>query len=145
MIVFAVVLVSVCHGLLLAPRIIRHTRLFSTPEEPKSTRESAQQNFINAGNAAVAAGIAVSLQGVMTARAADGAVVLKPLPYSPKALEPHISERTLFYHHDKHYSKYVETTLKMTSGTDLEGSDLVTIMKKSHGSKPVLFNNAAQV
>ena len=143
-VLFAVVLVSV-HGLLLAPpRNARQTCLFSTPEEPTSTRESAQRPFVVAGNAAVAAGIAASLQGVMTARAADGALVLKPLPYSPKALEPHISERTLFYHHDKHYSKYVETTLKMTAGTELEGSDLVAIMKKSHGSKPSLFNNAAQ-
>ena len=32
---------------------------------------------------------------------------LAPLPYDKKALEPHISEETLTYHHDKHMAAYV--------------------------------------
>jgi Fe-Mn family superoxide dismutase len=37
-------------------------------------------------------------------------VTLPPLPYSYSALEPHISEKTLQFHHDKHHKKYVDTT-----------------------------------
>jgi len=33
---------------------------------------------------------------------------LPPLPYSYKALEPHIDERTMRIHHDKHHQAYVD-------------------------------------
>jgi hypothetical protein len=71
-------------------------------------------------------------------------ITLKPLPYDYKALEPFISEKTLFYHHDKHHAKYVNTTLSMIAGTDLEGADLVSVMRNCNGIAPVIFNNAAQ-
>ena len=32
-------------------------------------------------------------------------VQLPPLPYDYNALEPHVSERTLLVHHDKHHAK----------------------------------------
>lgn len=34
--------------------------------------------------------------------------VLQELPYSYNALEPYIDERTMYFHHDKHYKGYVE-------------------------------------
>lgn len=32
----------------------------------------------------------------------------EPLPYALNALDPHISEYTLYFHHDKHYMGYVD-------------------------------------
>lgn len=37
-----------------------------------------------------------------------GGHVLPPLPYSYKALEPYIDERTMRIHHDKHHQSYVD-------------------------------------
>jgi len=34
--------------------------------------------------------------------------VLPPLPYAYDALEPHIDEQTMRYHHDKHLQKYID-------------------------------------
>lgn len=31
------------------------------------------------------------------------------LPFETNALEPYISARTMTFHHDKHYKKYIET------------------------------------
>jgi Fe-Mn family superoxide dismutase len=72
-------------------------------------------------------------------------VELPPLPYAYDALQPHISERTLRFHHDKHHAKYVDNTNALIKGTSLEGSDIVTILKQAHSSSnDGLFNNAAQ-
>ncbi|MGE5398923.1 MAG: superoxide dismutase [Ignavibacteriales bacterium] len=75
------------------------------------------------------------------------ALTLPDLPYSKDALEPHISARTLEFHHDKHHNAYVTNANKMLEGTDLANADLETIIKKTAGdtSKMGLFNNAAQV
>ena len=120
--------------------------LRSTPERPDSVRTQGIQPLIQAGSRALAAGLLGSgaLLQVRKVVAAAADVVLPPLPYAYDALAPHISAKTLMYHHDKHHAKYVETTIKMVQGTDLEGADLVTIMKQTHTSKPALFNNAAQ-
>ena len=72
------------------------------------------------------------------------AVELPPLPYDYTALEPHIGKETLEIHHDKHHAKYVTTTNAMTAGTELEGADVVTILRDAHGKNQGLFNNAAQ-
>jgi hypothetical protein len=56
-------------------------------------------------------------------------VTLPPLPYEYTALEPHISQRTLEIHHDKHHARYVAVANTMIAGTDLENADLVTIIK----------------
>jgi hypothetical protein len=37
-------------------------------------------------------------------------VVLPPLPYAYKALEPHLGEETLRIHHDKHHAKVSKLT-----------------------------------
>ncbi|MGE5497397.1 MAG: superoxide dismutase [Syntrophothermus sp.] len=75
------------------------------------------------------------------------ALTLPDLPYAKDALEPHISAKTLEFHHDKHHNAYVQNANKMLEGSDLANADLETIIKKTHGdqSKTGLFNNAAQV
>ena len=94
----------------------------------------------------VAAGLTVgSLTPMLTAKAeADTKISIKPLPYDYDELMPYISAKTLEFHHDKHHGKYIATTLSMIKGTDLEGADLVSVMKNARGIAPVLFNNAAQ-
>ena len=74
-------------------------------------------------------------------------ITLPELPYPQDALAPHISARTLEFHHGKHHKAYVDNANKMIAGTDLESADLETIVKKAAGdaSKAGLFNNAAQV
>ncbi len=37
------------------------------------------------------------------------AYTLPPLPYDYNALEPHIDEETMHFHHDKHHAAYVNT------------------------------------
>lgn len=71
-------------------------------------------------------------------------VELPPLPYAYTALEPYIGEETLKIHHDKHHARYVTTANTMIAGTELENADVVTILKKAHGTNQGLFNNAAQ-
>ncbi|HEX2962080.1 MAG TPA: superoxide dismutase [Ignavibacteriales bacterium] len=75
------------------------------------------------------------------------ALTLPDLPYAKDALEPHISAKTLEFHHDKHHNAYVQNANKMLEGTDLANADVETIVKKTYGdqSKTGLFNNAAQV
>jgi Fe-Mn family superoxide dismutase len=75
------------------------------------------------------------------------AITLPDLPYAKNALEPHISARTLEFHHDKHHKAYVDNANKLLEGTDLARLDLEAIIKKVAGdpSKAGIFNNAAQV
>jgi Fe-Mn family superoxide dismutase len=70
------------------------------------------------------------------------AIELPPLPYEKSALEPHISAETLEYHYGKHHKTYVDKTNEMIKGTEFEGMDLESIIRKAQGG---LFNNAAQV
>lgn len=75
------------------------------------------------------------------------AIELPSLPFAKDALEPHISARTLEFHHEKHHNTYVVNANKFIEGTDLAGEDLESIVNKTAGDKgkiPV-FNNAAQV
>jgi superoxide dismutase, Fe-Mn family len=41
-----------------------------------------------------------------------------PLPYPYDALEPHIDERTMQIHHDKHHQAYVDNANKALEGTE---------------------------
>jgi len=45
---------------------------------------------------------------------------LPPLPYEKNALEPHISSRTLDFHHGKHHQTYVDNLNKLIANTELE-------------------------
>jgi Fe-Mn family superoxide dismutase len=67
---------------------------------------------------------------------------LPALPYPKNALEPHMSEETLEFHHGKHHKTYVDKLNGLIQGTENEGKDLVDIIRNSSGG---LFNNAAQV
>ncbi len=74
------------------------------------------------------------------------ALIFPDLPYAKNALEPHISAKTLEFHHGKHHKTYVDTGNKLISGTDLENLDAEAIVKKVVGdaAKAGVFNNAAQ-
>lgn len=67
---------------------------------------------------------------------------LPALPYALEALEPHISRRTLEFHHGKHHQAYVNNLNGLIPGTEFESYDLETIVLKSEGG---IFNNAAQI
>ncbi len=74
------------------------------------------------------------------------AITLPPLPYDKTALEPHISARTLEFHHGKHHQAYVTKTNELIAGTELEGKPLEDIIASAWEKKnQPLFNNAAQV
>ena len=67
------------------------------------------------------------------------------LPYATKALEPHVSERTLEHHHGKHHKGYVGKLNKAIAGTAYEGKSLEGIIAAAYeASETGIFNNAAQ-
>ena len=71
---------------------------------------------------------------------------LPPLPYDKSALEPHISARTLEFHHGKHHQAYVTKTNELVAGTELENKSLEDVIVAAWEKKnQPLFNNAAQV
>ncbi len=67
---------------------------------------------------------------------------LPALPYAINALEPHISQETLEYHHGKHHNTYVVKLNGLVEGTELSEKSLEEIIKTSTGG---VFNNAAQI
>jgi Fe-Mn family superoxide dismutase len=75
------------------------------------------------------------------------AITLPDLPYAKDALEPHISSKTLEFHHGKHHKTYVDNLNKLIGGTELEGKSLEEIIKAAANdpAKAAIFNNAAQV
>lgn len=72
---------------------------------------------------------------------------LPPLPYDKSALEPHISAKTLEFHHGKHHNAYVTKLNELIKGTEFEKADLETIIMKTakDAGKAAIFNNAAQI
>jgi len=74
-------------------------------------------------------------------------ITLPDLPYAKNALEPHISAKTLEFHHGKHHQAYVTNLNKLIEGTELAGKPLEEIIQKSAGdaNKAGIFNNSAQV
>ncbi len=67
---------------------------------------------------------------------------LPPLPYAQNALEPVISDSTIYYHYGKHLHGYINNLNNLIVGTSFENIDLEKIVKESRGA---IFNNAAQV
>lgn len=65
------------------------------------------------------------------------------LPYSPAALEPVISAKTLEFHHGKHLQAYVDNLNKLLPGSGLDGLSLEEIVCKAPAG--ALLNNAGQV
>lgn len=73
---------------------------------------------------------------------------LLPLPYAKDALEPHISQKTLSFHYDKHHAGYVNNLNKLLQGTKFQNeSSLEKIITQSYDNHEYsgIFNNAAQV
>ena len=50
------------------------------------------------------------------------------LPYDYNALEPHIDERTMTLHHDKHHQAYVDKANDALAGTDLEDKPIEEVI-----------------
>lgn len=71
---------------------------------------------------------------------------LPPLPYAADALEPHVSARTLGFHHGKHHKAYVDKTKALTAGTDLEGRSVeeIVVAARQRGDR-TLLNQSGQV
>ena len=74
-------------------------------------------------------------------------VELPELPWEKNALAPVISANTIDFHYGKHHKAYVDKTLELTRGTELEGKTLeeIIVAASADPAKKVLFNNAAQV
>src|SRR5690242_15218350 len=72
---------------------------------------------------------------------------LPPLPYAKEALEPHMSARTLDFHHGKHHQAYVTNLNNLVKDTPLADQSLEQIIRATakDESKVGIFNNAAQV
>jgi len=72
---------------------------------------------------------------------------LPPLPYSKDALAPHMSARTLEFHHDKHHQAYVTNLNNLTKDTPMASKSLEEVIRATakDESKAGVFNNAAQV
>ena len=67
------------------------------------------------------------------------------LPYLVDALEPHVSAKTLEFHHGKHHKAYTDKLNAAISGTGYEGRSLEDIIGVSHEAGDTgIFNNAAQ-
>jgi len=72
---------------------------------------------------------------------------LPPLPFPKDSLEPHMSARTLEFHHGKHHQTYVTTLNKLVEGSPFASQSLEAIIRATarDESKAAIFNNAAQV
>ncbi len=72
-------------------------------------------------------------------------VELPALPYAIDALEPHVSARTLEFHHGKHHKAYVDKLNAAIANTKYETRTLESIIESSHeAGETAIFNNAAQ-
>lgn len=72
---------------------------------------------------------------------------LKQLPFKRDALAPHISARTIDYHHGKHHAGYVDKLNDLISDTNYADATLEEIILNSfdQDDEREIFNNAAQV
>jgi Fe-Mn family superoxide dismutase len=68
---------------------------------------------------------------------------LPDLPYAKDALEPHIDAKTMEIHHDKHHQAYVTNLNNAVAGTDLDGKDIVEVLKNIN-SVPANIKTAVQ-
>jgi superoxide dismutase, Fe-Mn family len=72
---------------------------------------------------------------------------LPQLPYPMDALQPHMSSRTLEFHHGKHHKAYVDNLNNLVKDTPFAHQSLEDIIKATakDEAKAGVFNNAAQV
>ena len=71
---------------------------------------------------------------------------LPPLPFDKDALEPHMSARTLEFHHGKHHKKYVDKLNELVKSTKFSKMDLTDVIRETADdpAQKGIFNNAAQ-
>jgi Fe-Mn family superoxide dismutase len=71
---------------------------------------------------------------------------LPTLPWTSDALEPHLSAKTIGFHHGKHHATYINNLNNLVEGSSLAEKSLEEIIKETAGdsSKAGIFNNAAQ-
>ena len=72
---------------------------------------------------------------------ADQKFQVKELPYAYDALMPEMSDETLRFHHDKHYTGYVNKLNELIAGTPYASKTIEEIIRSAEGA---LFNQAAQ-
>lgn len=72
---------------------------------------------------------------------------LPELPFALDALEPHISRRTVAFHHDKHHRGYVDRLNELVEGTAWAERELREVVQETCGKPDFapVFDNAAQV
>src|SRR5688572_12592392 len=68
---------------------------------------------------------------------------LTPLPYSNRALEPHISAETLECHYGAHHKGYVRKLNELVQGTAYNGMPLDDLIRQA--TEGPILNNAAQI
>jgi Fe-Mn family superoxide dismutase len=114
-----------------------------------------RRQFVGAAAAGMALAVARCGSGAAAAAAATpaaktastpGPFDLPALPWPEDALEPHISARTIGFHHGKHHQGYVDKLNAAVAGTPLAGSSLEEIVHATAGrpGDEALFDNAAQ-
>ena len=69
------------------------------------------------------------------------AFTLPPLPYAYDALEPHIDEKTMQIHHDKHHQAYVDNLNKAIAGGEHENKSLEELIANAGKISPAVRNN----
>jgi Fe-Mn family superoxide dismutase len=71
---------------------------------------------------------------------------LPALPWASDALDPHVSARTLGFHHGKHHATYVAKLNEAIEGSSFTKQSLEEIIAATanDASKAGIFNNAAQ-
>jgi Fe-Mn family superoxide dismutase len=72
---------------------------------------------------------------------------LPPLPYPANALQPHISDKTLEFHHGKHHQAYVTNLNNLIKDGPKSTLTLDALIMESakDPAQASIFNNAAQV
>ena len=69
-------------------------------------------------------------------------IELMKLPFSPEALEPHMSRETIYYHYEKHHRGYVDKLNACLKGSSDRGKSLEELILTTQGKK---FRLAAQI
>lgn len=66
---------------------------------------------------------------------------LPNLPYAYDALEPHIDALTMEIHHSKHHNGYTTNLNNAIAGTDLDGKDILDILRNMDMNNGAVRNN----
>lgn len=70
---------------------------------------------------------------------------LPALPFAKDALEPHMSARTLEFHHGKHHNAYVVKGNELLEQAGVDADSLEALVKLTAQKGGPLFNNVGQV